>query len=173
VLGLAAGHRGIDVHKTIQISAPRARVFEAWSDYENFPRFMSMVEQVRALDGTRSHWVVKGPLGTLLEWDSTLTDNVAPGLLAWRSDPGAAIEHAGIVHFDDEGGGTRVTVRLSYHPPGGAVGHTVASLLGRDPRQAIDSDLARMKTFVERGDPPHDAAGPAAEHRRPPNSPMH
>jgi uncharacterized membrane protein len=174
-LGLAAGRRGIDVHKTIHISAPRARVFEAWSGYENFPRFMSMVEQVRALDDTRSHWVVKGPLGTLLEWDSTLTDKVAPALLAWRSDPGATVEHGGIVQFDDENGGTRVTVRLSYHPPAGAVGHTVASLLGRDPRQAIEADLARMKTFVERGDPPRDAAAPAAatEHRRPPSEPMH
>jgi uncharacterized membrane protein len=157
-IGLAAGRRGIEVRKSVYIVAPRQRVFEAWSDYDNVPRFLSMVEQVRALDGTRSHWVVKGPLGALLEWDSTLAASVAPDLISWKSEPGAPVEHAGIVQFGDEDGGTRVTVQLLYHPPAGAVGHTVMSLLGRDPRHALEDDLARMKAYIENGDPPLDQA---------------
>jgi uncharacterized membrane protein len=159
-LGLAAGRRGIDVRRSVRVRAPRDRVFEAWSEPDNVPRFLSMVEHVRPLDGRRSRWVVKGPLGTLLEWDSTLTDCVAPELLSWRSEPGAPVEHAGIVHFqDDEQGGTLVTMRLSYHPPRDAVGHTVTSLLGRDPRQTLEADLAGMKAYIEDADSPAKAAG--------------
>ncbi|HEY5572413.1 MAG TPA: hypothetical protein VIK64_05285, partial [Anaerolineales bacterium] len=48
-------------------------------------------------------------------------------------------------------GGTRVTVRMSYTPPAGAVGHAVASLFGVDPKKAMDDDLVRMKSLIEEG----------------------
>jgi uncharacterized membrane protein len=167
LLGVRGGRRAVDLQKAIHISAPRERVFALWSEYDNFPRFMSLVEQVRPLDDTRSHWVVKGPAGTRLEWDSVLTERVEPALLAWRSEAGAPVQHAGVVRFDGDGDGTRVTVRMSYNPPGGALGHTIASLLGRDPLQAMDADLMRMKAFVETGVAPHDAASPGDVKRKP------
>ncbi len=40
---------------------------------------------------------------------------------------------------------------MSYGPPGGAVGHTVASLFGGDPQQLMDEDLVRFKSLVEKG----------------------
>ena len=162
LLGVSGGRRGVDLQKAIHIAAPRERVFSLWSQYDNFPRFMSLVEEVRPLDAKRSRWIVKGPAGTKLEWDSVLTDRIEPQLLAWRSEPGAPVQHAGIVRFDEDGEGTRVSVRMSYNPPGGVLGHTVASLLGRDPRQAMDADLMRMKVFAETGVAPRDAAQPAA-----------
>ena len=55
-------------------------------------------------------------------------------------------------------GGTRVRVHLSYVPPGGAIGHAIAALLGADPKSEMDADLLRMKTMIETGHPPHDAA---------------
>jgi uncharacterized membrane protein len=160
LLGVGGGHRGIDVHKSIHIAAPRERVFDLWSRPENFPHFMSMVEEVRPLAPDRTHWVVKGPAGAHLEWDAQITRKLPPQLLAWRSEPGAPVQHAGIVHFEDEGDGTRVDVRLSYHPPAGALGHTVAALSARDPKQDLDQDLMRMKSFIETGTIPHDAARP-------------
>lgn len=141
----------VEVEKTIFIDAPREQVFDLWSNYENFPQFMSLVEEVRQLDERRSHWVVKGPAGARIEWDSVLTQNERPGMLAWRSEEGSPIQHAGSVRLEDEGGGTRATVRMSYHPPAGVVGHTVASLLGRDPKHGLDQDLMRMKRFIEGG----------------------
>jgi uncharacterized membrane protein len=47
---------------------------------------------------------------------------------------------------------------MSYNPPAGVVGHAVASLFGRDPKQDLDADLMRMKSFIETGVAPHDAA---------------
>jgi uncharacterized membrane protein len=49
---------------------------------------------------------------------------------------------------------------MSYNPPGGAVGHAIARLLGRDPKQEMDDDLMRMKAFIETQRPPRDAARP-------------
>ena len=57
-------------------------------------------------------------------------------------------------------GGSRITVRLCYVPPGGAFGHAVAALFGADPKSEMDSDLLRMKTIIETGRVPHDAAQP-------------
>jgi uncharacterized membrane protein len=150
--------RGIDLEKTIRIDASPGEVYEMWNNYENFPRFMSHVVEVRDIGHRRSHWVVQGPAGTHFEFDSVLTEQSKNRRLAWRSEPGAQIPNSGSVEFEPYRGGTRVTVRFSYSPPAGALGHGLASLLGSDPKQQMDDDLARMKHFIERGAIPHDAA---------------
>jgi len=45
-------------------------------------------------------------------------------------------------------------------PPAGAFGHAVASLFGADPKSDMDADLMRMKSMIETGRAPHDAAQP-------------
>lgn len=167
LVGLSDGRRGIDIDKTLHIAAPRETVFDLWSNYDNFPHFMSLVEEVRPLDEARSHWVVKGPAGTRIEWNAVITERDRPRVLAWRSEPDSPVQHAGSVRFDEGNGGTRVTVQMSYNPPGGALGHSMAALLGRDPQQQMDADLMRMKSFIETGVPPHDAAHPASVPPRP------
>lgn len=148
--GQALG-RTIDLEKSIRIDAAPEEVYDLWANYENFPKFMSHVVDVRDLGHRRSHWVVKGPAGTEFQWDSVLTEQSRPHRLAWRTEPGAEIDQTGSVQFEPYRGGTRVTVRMSYRPPAGAVGHGLAVLLGADPRRQMDDDLARMKGFIERG----------------------
>jgi len=158
LLGGGRRARGIELEKTIRIDAAPDEVYEMWSNYENFPRFMSHVLDVRDTGRRRSHWTVQGPAGTQFEFDSVLTEQTRNRRLAWRSEPGASIPNSGSVEFVPHRGGTRVTVRLSYSPPAGALGHGLASLLGADPQAQMDDDLARMKQFIERGTVPHDAA---------------
>ena len=153
--------RAITVNKSIYIDARPERVYDIWSTYENFPRFMSNVQEVRDLGGGRSHWIVRGPAGAHVEWDAHLTESRRGELLAWQSEPGSSVENRGWVRFDPEGNGTRVSVHMSYTPPAGTVGHALASLFGTDPKQQMDEDLMRMKTFVETGQAPRDAAQPA------------
>ena len=160
LLGLGIGAQEVQLEKTININVPLETVFDVWTQYENFPYFMSHVLEVRALDQQRSHWVVKGPAGTRLEWNAVLTRYTPPTLLSWEAEPGAAVEHAGSVYFEPTDSGTRVTVQMSYRPPAGALGHGLAVLLGSDPKQELDDDLMRMKAFIETGIPPHDAAKP-------------
>lgn len=151
----------IDLHKSIHIAAPPETVFDAWTRFENFPQFMSNVQEVRDLGNGRSHWVVRGPAGIPVEWDAMLTESARPVLLSWNSAPDSTIQHTGSVRLEPDGDGTRVNVHLSYSPPAGALGHAVASLFNDNPKQQMDQDLMRMKAFIEGGAPAQDAARPA------------
>jgi uncharacterized membrane protein len=57
-------------------------------------------------------------------------------------------------------GATRLDVELIYTPIAGAAGQALTSILRRDPKQQLDDDLARLKTTIETGHPPQDAAIP-------------
>jgi uncharacterized membrane protein/gas vesicle protein len=150
----------IRLDNSIHINAPRETVFNMWSNYENFPHFMSNVQKVQDLGNGRSHWVVNGPAGSVIEWDAILTESKPPEVLAWRTEPDSPVQHQGKVRFDPENGGTRVQVQMEYSPPAGVLGHAVAALFNGDPKKQMDEDLMRMKTFIESGIPPHDAAKP-------------
>jgi len=152
------GGRGISVQKTISIQAPVERVYDLWSHPENFPHFMSCVREVKDLGGGRYHWTVVGPAGITGSWNGVITRQVANEILEFASEPGSVIEQHGVIRFEPKDGGTRVAVRMAYRPPGGAVGHVVAKLFGADPRSEMVADLLRMKSFIETGHPPHDAA---------------
>jgi uncharacterized membrane protein len=152
LLGLGGGRRAIDVQKAININAPVEEVYEIWSHFENFPRFMAHVQEIRDLGSGRSHWKVAGPAGIPVEWEAVITKQVPNQVIAWKSLPDEPVKSAGIVQFHpNPDGSTRVTVRLSYNPPAGALGHTVASLFGVEPKHAMDEDLVRLKSLLETG----------------------
>jgi uncharacterized membrane protein len=159
---IGLGRRGIGVQKTIYVAAPVERVFDFWTDYQNFPRFMHHVRDVRPMADNRSHWVVAGPAGVPVQWTAEVT-RVLPGeLIEWRSISDSDVRHQGAVRFvATSDGGTRLSVHLSYLPPAGAFGHAVATMFGADPKTEMDADLMRMKSMIETGHPPHDAAQPA------------
>jgi uncharacterized membrane protein len=89
---------------------------------------------------------------------------LVPGeLIEWRSVSESDVRHEGEVRFvGTTDGGTRISVRLSYLPPAGAFGHAVATMFGADPKSEMDADLLRMKSMIETGHAPHDAARPGA-----------
>ena len=158
LLGLGDVSEGIVVQKTINVDAPVGEVFAFWTNYQNFPRFMHNVREVKVQD-ERSHWVVAGPAGVPVQWHAEQVEMVPDSLLKWRSTSDSQVRHEGWVRFEPNGhGGSRITVRLCYVPPGGAFGHAVATLFGADPKSEMDSDLLRMKTIIETGRVPHDAA---------------
>jgi uncharacterized membrane protein len=150
--GIGAGRRAIDLQKVINVAAPVDRVWELWSNYQNFPRFMAHLKEVRRSGEGQSHWVARGPAGTRIEWDAITTEWVPNEVLAWRSVEGSPVMNAGIVRFQpNPDGTTRIDVRISYNPPGGALGHAVAALFGTDPKRAMDEDMVRLKSLLEEG----------------------
>jgi uncharacterized membrane protein len=159
IVGIGEVEAAINLQKSINIKAPIERVYQLWTDYENFPRFMRNVREVKDLGEGRSHWVVAGPAGIPVEWDAVITKQIPNELLAWETTPDSVIKHTGTVHFkSNPDGSTHVDIKLSYNPVAGAIGHVVASLFGADPKSEMDDDLVRMKTFIETGIPAHDAA---------------
>ncbi|HWP45421.1 MAG TPA: SRPBCC family protein [Blastocatellia bacterium] len=159
LIGVGGGRRAVDIQKDINIAAPVERVFEFFTNCENFPHFMRNVRQVRKVGEDRYHWTVAGPAGISVEWDSEITKLEANRLLAWKSVTSSLIEHAGIIRFDpNPDGSTRVDIKMSYNPPAGVIGHVIATLFGANPKKELDEDLVRMKTMIETGKAPHDAA---------------
>jgi uncharacterized membrane protein len=141
--------RAVDIQKTLYIEAPLDQVYAFWSNYENFPLFMSHVREVEDLGDGRSHWSVSGPGGVPIEWNAALTQQTPNEVIAWRSEAGSMLENAGIIRFMPSGTGTRVDLRFCYHPPAGGAGQAVAELLGSDPRAKLNQDLGRMKSLLE------------------------
>jgi uncharacterized membrane protein len=159
LVGMGEASRPITVFKTIAIQAPVERVFDFWSDYRNFPRFMRHVREVRVGADDRSQWVVDGPVGSTVEWTAEITELRPRERVCWRTLPGSSVQHRGAVKFEGDGAaGTRVTIELYYMPSGGALAHFVAKLFGADPKSRMDADLMRIKSAIETGHAPHDAA---------------
>jgi len=149
---LEGRRRGIGLRKTINVDAPVDEVFAFFRHAENFPLFMVHVHEVQRIDDRRLRWKVIGPARLAVEWDAEVTEVHPNELIAWRSVEGAAIENAGRVRFTrNEHGGTRIEIQLSYHPPGGILGHLLAMLIGASPKKLMDDDLVRLKSLFEQG----------------------
>jgi uncharacterized membrane protein len=153
-LKLGDVHRGILVKRSITVGRPVAEVFSFWRQLENLPRFMLHLQSVKATDDTRSHWVVRGPMGSTIEWDAEIFNEKPNALIAWRSVEGSEIDNAGSVRFQKAPAdrGTVVTVELNYEPPGGRIGASIAWLFGEEPRIQIEDDLRRFKEIMEAGE---------------------
>lgn len=158
--GISSRRRAVDIEKTITINARVEEVYTFWSLYENFPRFMSRVLDVRSsADPQRSHWKVVGPAGMPVQFDAEITRTIPNQLIAWKTLTGSPVAHAGIVRLDPVADArTRVHIRMSYNPPAGWLGHGIAAAFGADPKSSMGEDLVRMKTLIETGHAPHDAA---------------
>lgn len=139
----------IDLQQSIDIHAAPETVFDLCSNYASFPRFMPHIQEVRDLGLQRSHWIAKDTAGTKFEWDATQTESARPHLLAWKSEPGAAVIYAAAMHFESTASGTHVSVRLLCN---------AATMLGHDPQQTLGEDLLRMKKFIEGDIPIKDVA---------------
>jgi uncharacterized membrane protein len=165
LLGVGEQSFAVNVQKSIRIQAPVETVYRVWTDFEQMPSFAKHVAHVRPLSGPegeqddRWRWTVRTPQGLQFSFDSVVTERDENRRLAWHTEDGAMIRHAGQVTFhDNDDGSTTADVKLVYYPLAGALGHGLARLLGIDPKRQMDDDLLRMKTYLETGKPPHDAA---------------
>jgi uncharacterized membrane protein len=149
-------HEGVLVEHSVTIDRPARELYAFWHDVENAPRFMSQVRSVRKDAEGRTHWVATGPLGRTYEWDSEIINDEPGRLIAWKSLPGADLDHAGSVRFEPapDGRGTVVTLEMNYEPIAGALGLTVAKILGQDPDQIASENLGDFKRLMEAGDLP-------------------
>jgi uncharacterized membrane protein len=141
------------IAKTVSVSRPVEEVYAFWRDLQNLSRFMMHVERVTT-SGKRSHWIVKAPAGTTVEWDAEITEERENELLTWRSLPGSQIENSGSVRFTKAPAdrGTEVHVSLQYEPPAGKAGAALAKLFGEEPAQQLTDDLRRFKQVMETGE---------------------
>jgi uncharacterized membrane protein len=132
------------VEKSIEVEAPVNKVYNQWTQFEDFPKFMQGIEEVKQLDNKRLHWVAE-IAGKRKEWDAEIFEQVPDQKIAWRSTSGAA--NAGIVSFQPLASDrTNVTVRMEYEPEG-AIENVGAALGAVGTR--IEGDLKRFRDFIQ------------------------
>jgi uncharacterized membrane protein len=132
------------VEQTIDVEAPIGTVYNQWTQFEEFPKFMEGVEEVRQSDDRHLHWKAEFG-GSSHEWDAEIVEQHPEERVAWKNTTGK--ENAGVVTFhkiDDSK--TRVAVQMDYVPEG--VKETLGSALNFDERR-VKGDLERFKNFIE------------------------
>ena len=143
----------LQVRRAITIGKSPEELYRFWRNFENLPRFMTHLQSVQAIDQRRSHWIVKGPAGTTVEWDAEIVEDRPNELIRWRSLPGADVENSGVVTFAPATGnrGSVVAVEFEYRPLAGVFGATVAKLFGQAPQKQVPVDLMRLRQILETG----------------------
>jgi len=112
-------------HATVTVEAPAEQVYNFFTHFNDFPKFMTFVKEVTYHDKQRSHWVVQ--IAGTHEWDAVNEHWERDRQVGWRSTDG--LENNGRVHFAPLGGErTRVDVYISYMPPAGILGQAVDKL---------------------------------------------
>jgi uncharacterized membrane protein len=137
------------VEGNIEVQASTQTVYEYWRNLENLPNFMSNIEEVRSTGPDTTHWVVKGPLGTKMEFDARTTQDEPNSAIGWNTVDGN-IQTSGQVRFQELGPNqTRIDVTMNYaDPPGGKVGE-VASRAVANPKVMMEQDLRNFKDIIE------------------------
>jgi uncharacterized membrane protein len=138
------------VEKSIRVKAPANQVYEFWRNFQNFPRFMGNVEEVRLLDttGRLSHWKLRGPLGKSVEYDAELTQDQPNRSIGWNAR-GGGMQTTGTVTFSEQDDNTLVHVVMQWaDPPGGPVGEAASRML-QNPTEMLEEDLQRFKDIAE------------------------
>lgn len=132
------------VEESIEVAVPVRTAYDQWTQFEEFPRFMEGVEQVRQVDDTHLHWKAE-IAGVTREWDAEITEQTPDQRVAWRATTGT--DNAGVVTFHrlDEGQ-TKVMLQLDVDPDG--IVEQAGDKLGFVKRRA-KGDLARFKEFIE------------------------
>jgi len=161
-LSTASDDSGDLIGRTVTINAPRQALYAFWRDFRNLPLFMENIESVHVFDERRSHWVVKGPADSTVEWDAVIVEDVPGESIAWSTTDEAEVPNSGRIEFHDttNGRGTQVTVNIVYDPPVGKLGKAVAKLFGREPTIQARQDLRRFKQLMETGEIPTSAMNP-------------
>ena len=132
------------VEKSILVNVPLSIAYNQWTQFEEFPQFMSGVKSVTQLDDERLNWVVE-IAGVRRQWDATILEQVPDKKVSWAATEGAT--NAGSVTFEDVGGGqTQVHLVLEYEPEG--MVEKIGDKLNVVEKQA-EGDLDRFKAFIE------------------------
>ena len=139
--------RRLPIQRWTDVAVPVDKAYQAWIDFEEFPKFMHRVLEVSEEDDNKIHVSEKIWFWTR-EWDGEITEQRKNDRIAWKTESG--MKHSGVVSFhkiDDNL--TRVMVDMDFLPTG--VVEKMASGM-RFVKRAVQADLARFKAYVEFAD---------------------
>jgi len=109
------GHQAsATIEEQIEVDVPVATVYNQWRQFEEFPRFMDGVDEVRRLDDTLLHWAVTVG-GKHAEWNAKIIEQEPDRRISWESTDGRKTR--GTVTFEEAGAGrSRIRLHMTYIP---------------------------------------------------------
>ena len=132
------------IEQSIEVEVPVGTAYNQWTQFEEFPRFMEGVIEVKQLDDTHLLWRANVG-GKEKVWRARITEQTPDQRIAWRSEDGA--DNAGVVTFHRiSDGKTKIMLQIDYDPEG--VVETVADAVGLVSAR-VKGDLQRFKEFIE------------------------
>ena len=132
------------IEQSVDVEVPVRTAYNQWTQFEDFPRFMEGIEEVKQVTDTNLHWVAK-IAGARREWDAQITEQTPDQRIAWKATSGA--QNDGVVTFhriDDSH--TRVMLQLDFDSEGFL--ETAGDMLGIV-KARTHGDLDRFKEFIE------------------------
>ncbi|HMA33886.1 MAG TPA: SRPBCC family protein, partial [Chloroflexia bacterium] len=148
------------VAKELVVNAPVSKVYGLWTDFENFPRFMSHVDSVASTGADNYHWKAHfGPRA--VEWDARVVGLVPDRSVTWRSTSGA--ENAGAVNLAAQGNVTLMQVVIEYHP---SWFEGLLDTITQEMSRSVEADLEKFKRLAEGVDGEALPSGAAAGRSR-------
>jgi uncharacterized membrane protein len=132
------------IEKSIEVNVPVKTAYNQWTQFEEFPKFMEGVAQVKQIDDTHLHW--KATIaGKEEEWDAEITEQVPDQRIAWKSRKG--VLNAGAVMFQPlSNAKSKIMLHMEYDPQG--VVENMGDAVGLV-TQRVEGDLKRFKDFIE------------------------
>jgi uncharacterized membrane protein len=132
------------IEKSIEINVPVNTAYNQWTQFEEFPKFMEGVKEVKQTDDTHLRW--KADIaGKEKEWDAEITEQIPDERIAWRARDGAM--NAGVVTFhrlSDKK--SKVMLQMEYDPEG--IVENVGDAVGVVSQRVL-GDLERFKRYIE------------------------
>ncbi len=130
--------------KSISVDCPLQTVYNQWTQFEEFPRFMEGVKRVTQVDHKRLHWEAEIG-GKQKEWNARITEQIPDHRISWESEAGE--NTSGIVNFQADGPNrTRINLEMFYDPKGFV--ESAGDSLGVVSRR-VENDLENFKQFIE------------------------
>lgn len=133
------------IEKSIDVNVPSDTAYNLWTQFEQFPRFMEGVEEVRQVREKHLNWRVNVG-GKQKEFETEITEQIPGKRIAWRTVGGT--DNAGVVTFHRLTGATsRIMLQMAYEPEG--LVKKAGDLLGIASHR-VQGDLERFKQYIER-----------------------
>src|SRR3954464_7706378 len=139
--------RRLPIQRWTDVAVSVEQAYEAWTKFDDYPKFMHRVVEVREEGNDKLKWQEKSWFSKR-QGEGKGTDRRKNARIAWKTTSG--MSHKGVVSFhklDDNL--TRVMVDMEFEPSG--MMEKMASGL-RFVKRAVQADLARFKAFVEMKD---------------------
>jgi uncharacterized membrane protein len=141
--------KGVHLVRSITIDRPIAELYKFWHDLSRLPEAFKHIESIQFLGNNKAHVTLKLPGNLSTEFDAEIYTDVPNEVISWRSLPDSELANAGSIRFRDTGKGTEVEMTVEYVPPGGALGKTIAEIIGKFPSEYLAGFLREFKELME------------------------